>query len=382
MLKRFSCLLLIFLICVFPIKAAADDNVGSEPLSLSAKSAILICADTGKSLYSKNENQRLPMASTTKIMTALLTFEMTQSSDREVEITDQMVRVEGSSMGLLPGNVITLKNLAKGMMMCSGNDAANSIAIAIAGSNDKFCELMNEKAKLIGMNDTNFATASGLNRDDHYSTARDMAILGAYAMENKEFYDTVKCKTIKVPFIKPNESRTYRNHNKLLWQYKDCVGIKTGFTEKAGRCLVSCVEKDGLRLVAVTLNAHSDWDDHKKLYDYGFSKVSLVRLEPLSEDISINVVGSDKNSISANVKMEKTVTVNNEDANRITSTIEVPQFLNAPIEKGQVVGKVIYYLDDNIIATNELISNDLAEYKYEQKGFFDKIADFFVHMFS
>lgn len=359
----------------------AEESAPDGNIDVSAKAAILICADSGKVLYAKNENQQLPMASTTKIMTALLAFEKAESLDNEITITDEMTRVEGSSMGLLPGNVLTLKNIARGMMMCSGNDAANTIAISLAENNDKFCELMNEKAKLIGMNDTHFSTASGLDRDDHFSTAKDMATLGAYAMDNQDFYDTVSCKSIRVPFIKPNECHTYKNHNKLLWQYDDCVGIKTGFTKKSGRCLVSCAEKDNMRLIAVTLHAHSDWDDHKKMYDYGFSKVESVKMDTLREDILINVVGSNEEFINANVKTSKSITLEKENVSKISEVIEAPQFLNAPIEKGQVVGRVAYYLDDKLIAVNELISDRDANYKHKENGFLDSLKNFFINIF-
>lgn len=382
MLKRLISFYLICAIFISSLSVHAQEKVDSENLSISAKSSILICADSGMVIYSKNEHQKLAMASTTKIMTALLAFEKSESNDKEVQITEKMVKIEGSSMGLLPGNVVTLKNMARGMMMCSGNDAANSIAITIADSNEDFCKIMNDKARQIGMNETNFATASGLDRDDHYSTSNDMAILGAYAMENKAFYDTVCCKTVRVPFIKPAETHVYKNHNKLLWQYEDCIGIKTGFTEKAGRCLVSCAQKDGVRLVAVTLHAHSDWNDHKKLYEYGFSKVSAVDVNGLNEGIRIKVVGSNEEFVNASIKMSKSVSVKNEDIEKIVKTIEAPEFLNAPIEKGQVVGKIVYYLDDNVLATNELISDRCAKYQCNKKGFLSNITNFFSNIFS
>ncbi|MBR2579441.1 MAG: D-alanyl-D-alanine carboxypeptidase, partial [Clostridia bacterium] len=248
----------------------------SHAMDISAKSAILICADSGSVIFAKNESEPLPMASTTKIMTSLLALENIEAfGDKEIEITDEMVRVEGTSMGLAAGNTVNLETLVQGMMMVSGNDAANAAAIAVAGSSETFVDKMNEKAKLIGMKDTLFCTPSGLDKDDHHSTAYDMAILGAYAMENENFSKIVSQKSMKVHFVNPNKYITMKNHNKLLRLYDGCIGIKTGFTKAAGRCLVSCAQKNGAKLICVTLNAPNDWDDHTKLFDYGFNNVTV-----------------------------------------------------------------------------------------------------------
>ena len=176
-------------------------------LDVSAKSAILICADSGAVIWSKNETDPMPMASTTKIMTSLLTLEHAAAhGNKEIEITPEMIRVEGTSMGLMQGDIITLDSLAKGMLLCSGNDAANAAAIAVSGETEKFINLMNEKAKLLGMKDTKFSTPSGLDKDNHHSTAHDMALLGAYAMENEAFAKIVSQKSMPVKFINPSKT--------------------------------------------------------------------------------------------------------------------------------------------------------------------------------
>ena len=204
-------------------------------LEVSAKSATLICADSGCVVWSKNETAPMPMASTTKIMTSILTLEHAEAhGNKEIEITPEMIRVEGTSMGLMQGDIVNLESLAKGMLLCSGNDAANAAAIAVSGETGKFINLMNEKAKLIGMNDTKFCTPSGLDKDNHHSTAHDMALLGAYAMENEKFSNIVSQKSMPIKFINPSKTVNYKNHNKLLRLYPHCTGIKTGFTKLAG----------------------------------------------------------------------------------------------------------------------------------------------------
>lgn len=359
-------------------KYVRSEQVLNEP-NTSASSAILISANDNRVLFSKNERERRSMASTTKIMTALLALEQADSNDKEIKITDEMVRVEGSSMGLLPGNIITISNIAKGMMMCSGNDAANSIAIAISGSAAEFSKLMNERAKQIGMIDTNFVTPSGLDSDEHYSTAYDMSVLGAYAMENKKFYDIVSQTNAKVNFIEPKEVHCYSNHNRLLKMYDGCVGIKTGFTTKSGRCLVSCAERNGVRLVAVTLNDRDDWKDHEEMFNYGFSKVKSIELNDSSTKLEVDVVGGILDSIFAIGGTTSLVTIPNEDIDKLERIIEMPSFLYAPICKGQIIGKIKYKLNDEVIAVNDLVAsndNKIMVKKstiYNIKSFFSKL---------
>ncbi len=272
-----------------------------EAPEVSAESSVLICAENSYIVFEKNAFVKRPMASTTKIMTALLTLEAASADDKDVTITDKMVPVEGSSMYLKVGNVLPLSGLAKGMLTVSGNDAANSAAIAVAGSTELFADMMNDKATQIGMKNTHFVTPSGLDDDDHYSTAYDMALLGAYAMENESFYNIASSKKSEVFFRDTNENRCYYNENRMLKRYSGCLGIKTGFTKKSGRCLVTCAQRDKLRLIAVTLNAGDDWNDHEKLLDYGFAKMQALDLEE-NEDIKVPVTGGDCDSLSLTIK--------------------------------------------------------------------------------
>lgn len=345
-------------------------------LSVSADSAILVCGDTGKVLYAKNEREKRPMASTTKIMTALLALEYADSDNKDITITDEMVRTEGSSMGLLPGYIISIDNIVKGMMMCSGNDAANTLAYAISGSKDDFSKLMNERANQLGMYDTHFVTPSGLDDKDHYSTAYDMAILGTYAMDNGKFADIVSQKSAKVKFVNPNETRTYKNHNRLITLYDGCIGIKTGFTKKAGRCLVSCAQRDGAKLIAVTLRAPNDWDDHQKMYNYGFSKVKSVELDDELTRFSVDVVGALDEQITV-VGSKTSATVLNEKAERIERSVELPSFVYAPITQGQIIGRIVYSVDGEIVAVNNLTATKDEPVIEKKKGFFERIFEFF-----
>lgn len=234
-----------------------------DPIDLSATAAILLDADTGCVLYEKNADRQMRIASTTKIMTALVAIEYGGLQDRVTVLPEHMA--EGSSMYLKPGETITVEALLYGLLLCSGNDAALVLADHCGGSTAGFVSRMNEKACRLGMQDTSFANPSGLDDDAHYSTARDMARLAACAVDNQIFVRIASTSNAVVG------ERTMSNHNKLLLRLDGCIGLKTGYTKAAGRTLVSCVRRDGRCLVAVTLQDGNDWADHMALYEYGFA---------------------------------------------------------------------------------------------------------------
>ena len=272
MLRGLWVLCLIF--CVTPAVA--------EALEVSATAAVLMDADMGQVLYEKNGDRQMLIASTTKIMTALVVLEHAAPDDVITVTPDHMA--EGSSMYLRAGETVRVEELLYGLLLCSGNDAALALT-ECAGGLTPFVALMNEKAAALGMAHTSFANPNGLDADGHYSTARDMAVLAAAAVENPTFRRICSSRSVTIG------QRTMENHNRLLRQVEGCVGLKTGYTQAAGRTLVSCTERDGCRLVAVTLQDGNDWADHAALYDYGFRltaprrgvQTALLRLrEPLT----------------------------------------------------------------------------------------------------
>ncbi len=369
-------LFVVFMSC-FSVSAKAD----SQSLGVSAHSAVLYCVNNDSVIFEKNSTEKMSMASTTKILTTLIALEHSQAEDKEVTFTKNMI-AEGSSMYLKEGYKLHLSDLATGMMTVSGNDAANATAISISGSIEEFAKVMNSKAKQIGMTSSSFVTPSGLDDENHYSTALDMARLMAYAMSNNSFAELTAKKTAKVDFISPKDmSVTYGNHNRLLSLYEYCNGGKTGFTKKSGRCLVTSAEKDGVKLVAVTLNAPDDWNDHINMYNYGFSKVTAVKDVDKDYTINADVVGGTKNSVT--VKPVKPVEyVKSTDSNsEVTRKVIIDSFLYAPLEKGEVVGTAQYYLDNKLLCEVPLVTTTSVEYKTVDKGFFEGIADFFKSLF-
>lgn len=254
----------------------------AEAVQLSAAAAILMDADSGEILFEKDAGRCMRIASTTKIMTALVVLEHAAPDDVITVTPDHMA--EGSSMYLRAGETVRVEELLYGLLLCSGNDAALALT-ECAGGLTPFVALMNEKAAALGMAHTSFANPNGLDADGHYSTARDMAVLAAAAVENPTFRRICSSRSVTIG------QRTMENHNRLLRQVEGCVGLKTGYTRAAGRTLVSCTERDGCRLVAVTLQDGNDWADHAALYDYGFRltaprrgvQTALLRLrEPLT----------------------------------------------------------------------------------------------------
>lgn len=375
-MKKMICICLILMISLFSIP-----HVSAEGIGVSARAAILIEAETGRVLFEKNADQHLPMASTTKIMTALLTLE-SGDLDRVVTVTDEMVRVEGSSMGLLPGDSVTLEGLAQGMLLASGNDAANTAAIAVGGTVENFVKMMNERAKSMGAKNTNFVTPSGLDAELHYSTARDMAIIGMNAMKNEQFKEIASSKTIAASYGNPPYKRTLSNHNRLLREYDGAIGVKTGFTKKSGRCLVSSAERDGVRLIVVTLDAPSDWNDHKQLLNYGFSQMENVPIDDAPVSMEIPVTGGlDTNVIVQAEGGLPNVSLKKGEAKKIKSRVEAQPFLYAPIQEGSVVGRVIYSVDGKDVAEQNLIAKNNVE-AIVPKTFFDKVGMFFQNLWN
>lgn len=353
--KIIAVLIIISVLFSFSVSCFAEIGAPGD----SAKASILMIQGSNEVLYSKNSDKKMSMASTTKIMTSILAIE-SGNLEEEITVTDKMVRVEGTSSGLMAGDKIDLKTLVYCMLLQSGNDAANVTACAVSGSTEKFVELMNKKAAEIGMKNTHFSTPSGLDADDHYSTAYDMALLASYAIKNPIFKEACSTYNKTVSYGNPKYNRTITNHNKLLKSYKGMIGVKTGFTKKSGRCLVTAAERSGVTLICVTLDDWSDWNDHKRLLDYGFSAVKQVPLK-FKSDLKIPVVGSKKDKINVKMLFEPKFFSSNGDFN-YTYSVETEHFLYAPVKKSDIVGKVVFYDKNNIeIASVPLAASDNAD---------------------
>ena len=343
--------------------------------SVSARSAALMVADSRELIYGKNEHEQRGMASTTKIMTALLTLECV-SPQKQVTVTEQMAAVEGTSMGLLPGDKVTYHDLVYGMLLASGNDAANTAAISVAGSIPDFAKLMNNRAKQIGMHNTSFVTPSGLDDENHYSTAYNMALLGCEAITNPDFLSA--CSSVQAKLCYGNEpyTRYLSNHNRLLKTFDGAVGIKTGFTKKSGRCLVSAAERDGVTLVCVTLNAPNDWQDHKALLEYGFDCVSVKTLDCALPQLT--VYGGDVEKVSVELCEPLSIAAFC-NSDRISTQVIIKPYSIAPLKKGDIAGEVRISVDGKTVKSFPVtVKEDVkatTQEVFEKTSIFKRIAE-------
>ncbi len=338
-------------------------------VNVSARSAALYVPKTQEFLFSKNANERRPMASTTKIMTAIVALENAKLED-VVTIDERAVGIEGSSAYLKAGEQIPFEELIYALMLQSANDAAAAIAYHIAGDIDDFAAMMNMRAADMGLADTSFKNPHGLDDPEHYTTAHDLAIIAAHALDN-EFLCEVSS-TYKKTFCSGERKRTYVNHNKLLRLFDGAIGLKTGFTKKSGRCLVGAAERDGLRLVSVTLDAPSDWSDHTAMLDCGFSLLECVNL--LSEGelyYDIPVINGEPSGVRVMCESGLSLILPRSER-EIKRYVKLSSLLAAPIKKGEVLGTVIFTIDGEYAGLVNLIATENVAVK-KKTGLFQRI---------
>lgn len=357
--KKFVTVSLAFL-CFTLCICAAKPNV-------SASSAVLINAETEEVFFSKDSHTKRGMASTTKIMTAILAIEH-GSLDEKIKIPAAAIGVEGSSLYLKEGEEMSMRELLYGLMLRSANDAAEAIAIVIAGSVDAFAYLMNEKAADLGLESTHFTNPHGLADENHYTTAFDLARLASYALKDETFKEICSTKKISLP-----GNRIVVNHNKMLFLFEGALGVKTGFTKDSGRCLVSAAKRDGITLVAVTLSAPNDWNDHTDMLEFGFREYELITLAKKGDPLfSLPILGGEKSEVFATVEDDVTVCLKKDRAS-IVEQFEIirPQF--APIYAGEQIGRVIYTLNGTKIASAPLVASEYIGTIEKNQTFLDKL---------
>ncbi len=324
---------------------AGDAPLPSAPAGISARAAVLMEAGSGEVIWEQNAHTRLPMASTTKIMTALVALEQ-MSPHEKVTIPAEAVGVEGSSIYLTQGEVLTLEQLLYALLLESANDAAAAIAAAVAGSVEEFAVLMNRKAAELGLSDTHFVNPHGLDHDEHYTTAYELAVITRAALENPAFREICSTRRKVIPLREGSAeegARLLLNHNKLLNSYEGCIGVKTGFTKRTGRCLVSAAERDGVTLIAVTLNAPDDWRDHTALLDYGFALYESAELCPSGFYHAPLWLVSGEQEYAMAENTSSLTAVLRRDHGDITCVVELPRFEFAPLRAGETVGALVFY---------------------------------------
>lgn len=335
--------------CCVAVLVASTITCQCFAVNSSAASSILIEQKSGRVLFEQAADEERLIASITKIMTAVVALE---HGDLEMQYTvtgEDMA--EGSSMYLKPGEVLSLEELLYGLMLASGNDAALAVAHCVSGDLSAFVELMNETARKLGMTHSSFANPNGLDQEGHYATARDMATLTAYALENETFQRIVSSSSITIG------DRYLKNHNKLLLSCDGCIGVKTGFTKAAGRTLVSAVRRQGMTLVCVTLKDGDDWNDHMAMFDYGFDTYHMEQVVSAGQiAASAPVHGGVQSWVD--LVAAKDISYPLTESEKLTVCVKVPVSVAAPVVPGQVIGSVSACLDGVEIATVDLVASE------------------------
>ena len=362
----FIVIVLFSFITVYAVSGQTVKTVG-----VSARAAVLYQPDTESFIYSKNAEKRLPMASTTKIMTGLVALE-NSNLDEMVKIDSRAIGTEGSSAYLKEGDVLSMEELLYALLLRSANDAAVAIAYHISGSVEGFADMMNERASALGLKNTSFKNPHGLDDEEHYTTARDLAIIAAEALKNDTFKKI--CSTYKKSFTDGEITKLYVNHNKLLNMYEGSLGMKTGYTKQSGRCLVGAAERDGLTFITVTLDAPDDWRDHKELFDLGFATLEKIQFANVG-DYAYTLPVFDGVADTLEVEnIESDGVIVQRGAHSVEEYIKLSKFATAPIRRGEVFGEVIFTLDGEAISRVKLVATEDID-KKKEKGFFEKLIE-------
>jgi serine-type D-Ala-D-Ala carboxypeptidase (penicillin-binding protein 5/6) len=358
----------------------ATANLYANELSVSAQAAAAIDVQTGRILYEKNATQQMLIASTTKIITAIVAIDSGKNLDSVVTVSKNAAGKEGSSIYLKVGEKQTLRDLLYAVMLRSGNDAATAVAEYCGdGSEQKFVDMMNARVQELGLTGTHFANPHGLDAKAHYSTAHDMAILTAYALRNPTFAEIVKTQVKSIP--QPGEAwdRKMYNKNKMLARYDGADGVKTGYTKAAGRCLVSSATRDGRQIAVVTLDAPSDWMDHTNMLNYGFTKYEntpVIKSNDVIKPVAVEDGVAKQVDVVAGQDFQ--YPVRSDERDKLRTEVQMANHLDAPVVAGEKVGEARIYFNDKLVGVVSLLSgHDVAEL-----SFFQKMKTIFYHMIT
>lgn len=333
-------LISMFLISMLALLASAESSAKTG-----AKSFALYNPELNLFLCEKNMNMRLPMASTTKILTALIAIEELDL-DEKITVQKEAVGIEGSSVYLAEGDVLTARDLIYSVLLQSANDASVVLALRIGNTIEGFADIMNKRASDIGATNTKFKNPHGLDSDDHYTTAKDLALIASAALNNDTFRKITS--THKYSFTTGEKTRALVNHNKLLTQYDGCIGVKTGYTKRCGRCLVSAAYREGVTMIAVTLSDPDDWRDHKELLDLGFStleSIDLIKETGLSS--SLPVLYGRKSAVKIGIKDSEKYYVIRSGEKRPEITMNIIPYVTNSVKAGDVLGEITIKDENN-----------------------------------
>lgn len=326
-------------------------NIPITPITSDATSAKAMCVmevGSKRVLNKYNEQTKLPMASTTKIMTAITAIENCDDLDKEFEISPKAVGISGTSLYLRKGEVMTTRDLLYGLMLISGNDASVAIGEHISGSSKKFIELMNKTATKIGAMNTHFDNTHGLDSETHYTSAYDLALITSYAMSNDIFKEIVSTQNKKITNT-DGKVRYLKNKNKLLARLDGCCGVKTGFTNDAGRCLVSSCERNGMTVVCVVLNCGPMFEESEQLIEKAFNEYQLFDLtKNYSFENYINVLNGRTDKVLIGTKEKFLYPLKVEELSKVDYVYNIQNNIEAPVNEGDEIGDIKIFIDNNL----------------------------------
>lgn len=326
----------------------------------SAQGAVLMEAESKRILLEVNPHRKLPMASTTKILTALVVIE-NANLDERITIPKEAQGVEGSSIYLRTGEHLTVRELLYGLMLQSGNDCAVALAMHVGGSVEKFAQLMNQRAIELGAKNSSFANPHGLAHKNHYTTAYDLALISCFAMQNKIFAEIAQTKSIKISNEGMDWPRVINNKNKLLSSFDGANGVKTGFTKQAGRCFVGAAKRNDMQLVAVVLNCGPMFEDSKRMMEYGFANYNFVNISPNFRLCGNVAVANRPNcEVGTMIPQEISLPLTKTEVSQLRTNMTLPNSISAPIAKGSEIGKLdVYIVNQLIFSTNIVTMNEV-----------------------
>ncbi len=369
-----SIVLVLFAVVFAVIGVFAQPKV-SYAFYSTARGACVIETTTKRKLFAQNENKKMPMASTTKIMTAITAIENCKDLDEKFEVSPKAVGVPGTSLYLRKGDTYSTRDLLYALMLISGNDASVAIAEHVAGSTSEFVTMMNDLSRKIGATNSHFANTHGLDADGHYTTAYDLALITSYALENDTFREIVSTKNTRITKA-DGEHRYLKNKNKLLFTLDGCIGVKTGYTDDAGRCLVSAAEKDGMRVVCVVLNCGPMFPESADLLTECLNTYKLVNLTDLYDfKREIEIVDGRKNTAKIGVSGDFVYPLSQAELERVKIAYTLPQNLQAPLEKGAEIGKTEIFLDNNLLFSQKIFTIE----DIKPKSVLQRVKEFFAN---
>lgn len=360
--------------------APTTNNVYASEVSISARSAAVIDVQTGRLLYEKSGDDKMLIASLTKIITAIVAIESGVDLDSETTVSNRAAGKEGSSIYLKVGEKQTIRNLLYAVMLRSGNDAATAVAEAVGkGSEAKFVEMMNAKVAELGLQGTHFANPHGLDAKDHYSTAHDMAVLTAYALRNPTFAEIVATKVKTIPYPGQDYDRKLYNKNKMLNRYDGADGVKTGYTKAAGRCLVSSATVGDRQVAVVTLDASGDWVDHQRLLDYGFMKYKNLPVAKADEVVkTLPLEGGVEPQVDVKIGHEFNYPIRSDEQEKLRTETSLDERLKAPVIAGEKVGEMKIFYEEKLLGIVPLVAaKDVREKTFWER--FKSILNTVIH---